>query len=103
MLDDLIELAHAHGLVNTVALEPDGYVAYQLRASPRQITVWVRPDGRFSRASADGELLTLGQVMNSLVAAIHGDDAQHRDTTDGRPASTASRHSSRGSRPALRR
>ena len=99
MLDDLIELAHTHGLVHTVALDPDGYDAYQLRASPRRITVWVRPDGRFSRASADGELLTLGQVMNSLVAAIHGDDAQHRQTTDGRSVSTASRHSSRGLAP----
>ena len=69
MIDDVIELAHTEGLVRSTTLGPDGCDGYDISASPGPITVWVRPDGRFSRATADGELITLGQVMKGLVAA----------------------------------
>ena len=77
---DVIEFAHLHGLVLRAAQEPDGCDAYQLRALPRPVMVWVRPDGRFSRAAADGEVLTLGQVMNRVVQAVR-DDPLVRQTT----------------------
>ena len=51
---DVIEFAHLHRLVISAAQEPDGCDAYLVRASPRPVTVWVRPDGRFSRAADDG-------------------------------------------------
>ena len=70
MIDDAIELAHAEGLVRATALEPDGCDSYELRGWPSPVTVWVRPDGRFSRAEIDGRLVTLGQVTQSLLAAI---------------------------------
>ena len=79
MIDDLIDLAHAEGLVHSTAREPDGCDAYHLLVLPRRLTVWVRPDGRFSRAAADGEPLTLGLVMKSLVAAIRDGGAGHRE------------------------
>ncbi len=73
MIEDLIELAHAKDLVHGTWLEPDACDAYRLRALPRPITFWVRPDGRFSRAMADDELLTLGQVMRGLLAVVQDD------------------------------
>lgn len=81
LIDDVIDLAHAHRLVIEAAPEPDGCDAYLLRTSPRPIGVWIRPDGRFSRAAADGEALTLGQVMNHLVQTVHEHDAPARPTT----------------------
>ena len=69
MIDDLIELAYAEGLVHSAVREPDGCDAYRLLGPPRPIMVWIRPDGRFSRAVAGGEMLTLGQVTKRLVAA----------------------------------
>ena len=70
MIDDAIELAHTEGLAHATALEPDGCDSYELRGWPSPVTVWVRPDGRFSRAEIDGQLVTLGQVTQSLLAAI---------------------------------
>ncbi len=66
MIADLIELAYRRNLVHDVRLEQDGSDAYVLRAWPDPITVFVRPDGRFSRALVDGEQLTLGQVLHNL-------------------------------------
>jgi len=73
MIDDVIKLAYTKGLVHSANLGPDGCDAYHLDASPRAITVWVRPDGRFSRAADDGQLLTLGQVMSRVVQAVRDD------------------------------
>ena len=70
---DAIEFAHLHRLVISATQEPDGCDAYLLRASPRPIGVWVRADGRFSRAVADGQPLTLGQVMSRVVQAVRDD------------------------------
>lgn len=66
MIDDCIEFAYANGIVRTVVQNPDGYDDYLLaRASGAgpPITVRVRPDGRFSRATSSEGLLTIGQVM----------------------------------------
>ena len=73
LIDDVIELANADGLVHATALEPDGCDSYNLRGWPSPVTVWVRPDGRFSRAEIDGHLVTLGQVTQALRAAIRYD------------------------------
>ena len=69
MLDDLIETALSAGLVETVVPEADGRDAYRLRTTPRQITVWVRPNGQFSGAMAQGEQLSLGQVVASVTTS----------------------------------
>lgn len=92
MIADLIELAHARDLVRGTWLEPDACDAYRLRALPRPITVWVRPDGRFSRAMADDELLTLGQVMRGLLAFVEHDAAnpQRRSRSFFDPVGTES-------------
>ena len=66
MIDDVIEYAHAEGLDLAVVQDHHRCDAYQLLGSGT-VTIWVRPDGRFSRAvSADGELLTLGQVARMI-------------------------------------
>ena len=70
---DFIEFAHLHRLVITTTQEPDGRDAYLVRAAPRPVTVWVRPDGRFSRAADDEQLLTLGQVMSRVAQAVRDD------------------------------
>ena len=75
---DVIEFAHLHRLVISAAQEPDGRDAYLVRASPRPVTVWVRRDGRFSRAAVDGQLLTLGQVMSRVVQAVRDDPLVRR-------------------------
>ena len=68
MIDDVIEGASAEGLVLAVVQDDHGCDAYQLLGSGT-MTIWVRPDGRFSRAlSADGEQLTLGQVARKISA-----------------------------------
>lgn len=69
MIADCIELAYAHGIVRTVVPDADGCDEYLLDrvdgADPRGalITVRVRPDGKFSRATSTEGLLSLGQVM----------------------------------------
>lgn len=65
MIDDLIELAYARDIVRETLPSPDGCDHYVLAgSSDAAIHVWVRPDGRFSRAFGDEEALTLGQVLN---------------------------------------
>ena len=77
MIDDVIEYAHAEGLVLAVVQDDRGCDAYQLLGSG-MMTIWVRPDGRFSRAvSADGELLTLGQVARKISAVTGPARAGH--------------------------
>ena len=66
MIDDVVELAFAQGAVRGVAAAADGCDEYLLASSEAAptIRVWVRPDGRFSRAAgSDGRHLTLGQVI----------------------------------------
>ena len=97
MIEDLIELAHTQGLVRSTWLGPDACDAYLLRALPGPITVWVRPDGRFSRATADDEFLTLGQVMRGLLAVVKVDAAtpQRSERSLFDPVGTESREAAR--------
>ncbi|MBH0123610.1 hypothetical protein ACWDUD_29495 [Rhodococcus sp. NPDC003382] len=67
MIDDLIELAFAQGAVRGVSVAADGCDEYLLASSGTApaIRVWVRPDGRFSRAfDSDDCHVTLGQVVD---------------------------------------
>ncbi|WP_430331258.1 hypothetical protein [Rhodococcus sp. ACT016] len=65
MIDDLIELAFAQNIVRETLPCPDGCDEYVLTRAdePATIRLWVRPDGRFSRALGDEGPLSLGQVM----------------------------------------
>jgi hypothetical protein len=82
MIEDLIELAFAQDIVRAVAPDADGGEEYLLAragaASPADppITVWVRPDGRFSRAASTEGLLSLGQVMALCGLARRGSRPQ---------------------------
>jgi len=67
LIADTIERAHAADLVLEVSLDADRCDVYVIRTRfDRSLTVWVRPDGRFSRARMDGRLITLGQVGAQL-------------------------------------
>ncbi|AVP67594.1 hypothetical protein GS894_04145 [Rhodococcus hoagii] len=65
MIEDLIELAHTQGVVCETSVGPDGCDEYVLACADGVTTVrlWVRPDGRFSRAHGNAGSLSLGQVM----------------------------------------
>lgn len=69
MITDVIEAAFRQRIVRTVVCGTDGYDEYLLeRAYPTgqvdsPVRVWVRPDGRFSRASSSEGQLSLGQVL----------------------------------------
>lgn len=67
MIDDLIELAYTQHVVRETLPCPDGCDEYVLDrvdgAAP--LRLWVRPDGRFSRAFGDEGALSLGQVMTA--------------------------------------
>ncbi|RVW10765.1 hypothetical protein EGT67_06375 [Prescottella agglutinans] len=65
MIDDLIELAYTQNIVRGTLPCPDGCDEYVLARAdgPAAIRLWVRPDGRFSRALGDEGALSLGQVM----------------------------------------
>ncbi|MDH6280993.1 hypothetical protein [Prescottella agglutinans] len=65
MIDDLIELAYAQNVVLETLPCPDGCDEYVLARAGVAATIrlWVRPDGRFSRALGDEGALSLGQVM----------------------------------------
>ncbi len=67
MIDDLIELAYSQHAVRETLPCPDGCDEYVLAHTDGAATVrlWVRPDGRFSRALGDGGALSLGQVMTA--------------------------------------
>ena len=79
LLFDLIDLAHRHDLVRTVTDEPDGCDSYEL-STAEPVLVRIRPDGRFSSAIADGEFVTLGQVMRRVLAEIDSDVRSPRPT-----------------------
>jgi hypothetical protein len=85
LLYDLVDLAHRHDLVRTVTAEPDGCDFYELRTAD-PISVRIRPDGRFSNAVADGEFVSLGQVMRLLLAEI-GPESPQAETRPRRSAS----------------
>lgn len=65
MIDDLIELAFAQNIVRETLPCPDGCDQYVLARTDAATTIrlWVRPDGRFSRAFGDEGPLSLGQVV----------------------------------------
>ena len=65
MIEDLIELAHSQGVVRELLAGPDGCDEYVLACTDgvTAIRLWVRPDGRFSRAQGNAGSLSLGQVM----------------------------------------
>lgn len=69
MIDDVIEIAFAQGTVCSVVSDACGWDEYRLARVDRSadsgehVSVWVRPDGRFSRALGGEGLLTLGQVV----------------------------------------
>ncbi|MGF7125142.1 MULTISPECIES: hypothetical protein [unclassified Rhodococcus (in: high G+C Gram-positive bacteria)] len=68
MIDDLIELAYSRHVVRETLPCPDGcdeYVLGRVDAVNASIRLWVRPDGRFSRAQGDEGQLSLGQVMTA--------------------------------------
>ncbi|CAM2777528.1 hypothetical protein RHDE110596_00520 [Prescottella defluvii] len=77
MIDDLIELAFAQHVVRETLPSPDGCDEYVLRRADAtdatdsvgsvdaSIRLWVRPDGRFSRARGAEGPLSLGQVMTA--------------------------------------
>lgn len=63
MIDDVIELAFMQGVVRGVVSDALGWDEYLLEGLEQTaVSVWVRPDGRFSRASDGDGPLTLGQV-----------------------------------------
>jgi len=65
VIEDLIELAHSQGVVRETLAGPDGCDGYVLACTDgvTSIRLWVRPDGRFSRADGNAGSLSLGQVM----------------------------------------
>lgn len=65
MIEDLIELAHAQGVVREIQPCTDGCDEYVLTREDGATTIrlWVRADGRFSRAHGGEGPLSLGQVM----------------------------------------
>ncbi|QCQ90007.1 hypothetical protein [Rhodococcus sp. SGAir0479] len=63
MIDDLIEFAYARDIVRETLPAADGCDHYVLACpGDTAIHVWVRPDGRFSRAVGEQGALTIGQV-----------------------------------------
>ena len=68
MIDDLIELAFSQNVVRETLPSPDGcdqYVLARVDRPDTQVRLWVRPDGRFSRAHGADGALSLGQVMTA--------------------------------------
>lgn len=67
MIEDLIELAHAQGVVREIQPCTDGCDEYVLTREDGATTIrlWVRADGRFSRAHGSEGPLSLGQVMTA--------------------------------------
>lgn len=67
MIDDLIELAHSQNVVREMLPSPDGCDEYVLACADGVTTVrlWVRSDGKFSRAFGNAGPLSLGQVMTA--------------------------------------
>lgn len=78
MIDDLIELAHTQKIVCETLPSPDGCDEYVLARtdSAETVRLWVRADGRFSRALGEEGALTLGQVMT-----VCGLSYAHRTST----------------------
>lgn len=61
MIVDLIERAFATGAVRNVTCDA-GYDRYLLDGTGGSVEVYVRPDGRFARASGVDGPLSIGQV-----------------------------------------
>ncbi|MCQ4118053.1 hypothetical protein [Rhodococcus tibetensis] len=79
MIDDLIEIAYAQGTVRTAARASNGVDEYELAridCERTTVTVAVRADGKFAKATTPDGYLSLGQVMQ--VCGLHYRNATSR-------------------------
>lgn len=94
MIDDVIEVAFAELVVRGVVSDALGWDEYLLEsldqtAGKPPVSVWVRPDGRFSRASDGNRPLTLGQVVR-MCGLARKSAAADRPPTHGTSGTGAS-------------
>lgn len=92
MIDDLIELAFEQDAIRTVRATSEGCDEYTLRradSDSSSVKVWVRPDGKFSRAIGTEGLLSLGQVMTVCGLTYRTSTRSSRQSPDLLRVSTA--------------